>query len=62
MTGAMTSGACMKNSSLDCSSINGYIRIGSAFIVIGYYTKNVYYGGFKLGLILLNIGILIKSF
>ena len=42
MTGAMTSGACMKNSSLDYSSINGYIRIGSAFIVIGYYTKNVY--------------------
>ena len=42
MTGAMTSGACMKNSSLDYSSINACIRMGSAFIVIGYFSKNVY--------------------
>ena len=67
MTDAMTSGACMKNSSLDYSSINACIRMGSAFIVIGYFSKNVYeiknvrrniiknYGGFKLDLILLNI-------
>ena len=42
MTGAMTSGACMKNSSLDYSSINACKRIGSAFSVIGYFSKNVY--------------------
>ena len=42
MTDAMTSGACMKNSSLDYSSINACKRIGSAFSVIGYFSKNVY--------------------
>ena len=42
MTFAMTSRAWMKNSSSVDSSINGYIRIWSKFIVIGHYSKNVY--------------------